>query len=93
MIPNLYAVIRLQELQDQEEKKFQNATNQPQKDIHSARLEAFTDVEFILKYASWYKKDGFDKVLASKLGETIYFDGNKRYTKDDDDKEIEETKN
>jgi len=92
MIPNLYAIIRLQELQDQEEEKFQNTTDQTQKDIHSGRLEAFTDVEFILKYASCYKKDGFDKELASKLGETIYFDGNKRYTKEDDD-EIEEAKN
>jgi len=92
MIPNLYAIMRLQELQDQEEEKFQNATDQTQKDIHMSRLEAFTDVEFILKFASCYKKDGFDKELASKLRETIYFDGNKRYTKEDD-KEIEEAKN
>ncbi len=89
MIPNLYAVIRLQELQDQEEEKWQNAKDQTQKDIHSAKFEVLTDAEFILKFASCYKKDGFDKELASKLKETIYFDGNQRYTKEE---EIEDLK-
>jgi len=84
VIPNLFAVIRLQELQDKEEDLMEKTTDEKQKEFHSGRIEAFGDAEYILKYATCYTKDGFDKELASKLKDTIYFDGNKRYTKEDD---------
>lgn len=83
MIPNLFAVIRLQELQVREEGFMEMTTDEKQKKFHMGRIEALGDAEYILKYATCYTKDGFDKECASKLSDTIYFDGNKRYTKED----------
>ena len=80
-IPNLHAVIRLQELQDQAEEKLWHAQDKHERDIAEGRFEALTDAEFVLKFAQCYTKNGFDKELASELKETIYFDGNQRYKK------------
>lgn len=93
-IENLYAHIRLQELQDLAQKQIDSTYEQEVKLFHEGRFEAFTDAEYILRYASCYTRNGlgnlvgFDKEKAEKLRKTTFWDGNQRYNKNENDDRV-----
>jgi len=80
-IPGL---IRLQQLEKEAIQKMNSSLSKQHKSYHEGRMEAFNDAQFILKFASCYTKEGFDHDLSNKLRETVYFDGNKVYSWEDE---------